>query len=71
VKSQSLAVPEELIECVSTGSPPTTQQLTALAARIWRDAAQYRSAFSWGDLAPEACDRVFALRSAALALNGN
>lgn len=71
MESQSLAVPEELIECVSTGSPPTAEQLTALAARIWREAAQHRSAFAWGDLAPDARDRVFAHRSAALALNGN
>lgn len=71
MNSQSLAVPEELIACVSTGAPATSGQLTTLAVRIWRDTVQHRSAFSWGELAPEAGDRLFALRSAALALNGN
>ena len=63
-------VPEELVTCVSTGASPSDGQLTALAARIWRDVAAHRSAFSWGELPAEACERIFALRSAALALNG-
>jgi hypothetical protein len=71
MKYSNLAVPVELIDCVSSGASPTTGQIVTLAARIWHDAAQHRSAFSWNDLAPEACERIFALRSAALALNGN
>lgn len=42
-----------------------------LAARIWNDVAQHRSAFAWNELAPDGADRIFALRSASLALNGN
>ena len=71
VKNHNLAVPAELIECVSAGTSPTVGQVTALAARIWRDAGQYRSAFGWNELAPDGSDRIFALRSAALALDGN
>jgi hypothetical protein len=70
VTRSSFAVPLELIECVSTGATPTAAQLTTLAARIWRDAAQHRSAFSWGTLVPDASERVFALRLAAVALTG-
>jgi hypothetical protein len=66
-----VTVPEELIACVSGGTAPTSGQLTTLAARIWSEGASHRSAFSWGELAPDAGDRLFALRSAALALNGN
>jgi hypothetical protein len=70
VKSASPLVADELVTCVATGAPATCDQLTHLAARIWAEGAQHRSAFSWGELPAEAIDRVFAMRSAALALNG-
>jgi hypothetical protein len=70
VKSASPLIADELVTCVATGTPATCDQLTHLAARIWAEGARHRSAFSWGELPVGAADRVFALRSAALALNG-
>ena len=70
MKSASPLVADELVTCVATGAPATCDQLTHLAARIWAEGAQHRSAFSWSELPAEAIDRVFAMRSAALVLNG-
>lgn len=63
-------MPDELVECVASGSPATAAQLSHLAARIWAEAGPHRSAFAWYELPPSAEDRCFALRSAAMALNG-
>ena len=71
VKSASPLVADELVTCVGTGTPATCDQLTHLAARIWAESARHRSTFSWGELPTGAADRVFAMRSAALALNGD
>jgi hypothetical protein len=71
VKNANITIPQELIECMSSGSFPSTTQIAGLGERIWRDTAQHRSAFSWADLAPDACERVLALRTATLVLNGN
>ncbi|MEG8024382.1 hypothetical protein QP162_07835 [Sphingomonas aurantiaca] len=38
---------------------------------MWREGAADRSAFSWGQLSPTATDRIVALRSAVLALQGS
>ena len=70
MKSASPLVADELVTCVTTGAPATCDQLTHLAARIWAEGAQHRSAFSWVELPAGAAYRVFAMRSAALALNG-
>lgn len=70
MKSTRPLVADELIACVASGVPATCAQLTHLAARIWAEGAQHRSAFSWGELPIGAADRLFAMRSAALALNG-
>ena len=70
MKSVSPLVADELVECFASGIPPTCTQLVQLAARIWSEAARHRSAFTWSELPLEAADRLFALRFAALALNG-
>jgi hypothetical protein len=70
VVSLSPLMPDELVYCVASGSPATAAQVSQLAARIWAEAAPHRSAFAWGNLAPAASDRLFAMRSAAMALNG-
>jgi hypothetical protein len=63
-------MPDELVECVATGTPATAAQVVHLAARIWAEANPRRSAFAWGDLPPAAEDRLLAMRYAATALNG-
>jgi hypothetical protein len=70
VKSSSSLMADELVECVASGALANQTQLTQLAARIWTEAVQQRSAFTWGELPLGAADRQFALRSAQLALNG-
>jgi hypothetical protein len=70
VKSATSLVADELVECVGQGAIATCAQLLQLAARIWLEAIRDRSAGTWAELANEAPDRLFALRSAALALNG-
>ena len=70
MKSASPLMADELIACVATGEPATPAQVSHLAARIWAEAAGWRSVFAWGDLPLGAADRAFAMRSAALALNG-
>ena len=70
VKSASPLMADELVACVATGVPATPAQVSHLAARIWAEAASRRSAFAWAELPIGAAERVFALRSAALALNG-
>ncbi|MET0269800.1 MAG: hypothetical protein ABW173_05160 [Sphingomonas sp.] len=70
MKSASPLMADELVACVASGIPATPAQVSHLAARIWAEAACHRSAFAWGDLPPGAADRTFALRSAAMALNG-
>jgi len=70
VNSSSPLMPDELVYCVASGSTATAAQVSQLAARIWTEVAPHRSAFGWGDLAPAASDRLFAMRSAAMALNG-
>ena len=70
MKSASPLVADELIACVASGTSATADQVTRLAARIWAETASHRSAFTWGELPGSAADHVFAMRSAALALNG-
>ncbi|MGK6325391.1 hypothetical protein ACMGDM_20170 [Sphingomonas sp. DT-51] len=70
MKSATPLVADELVECVSQGAAASCAQLLRLAARIWSEAVRNRSARTWAELANEAPDRLFALRSAALALNG-
>ena len=70
MNSLSPLMPDELVYCVASGSPATAAQVSQLAARIWSEAAPHRSAFAWGNLPPAAFDRLFAMRSAAMALNG-
>jgi hypothetical protein len=70
VNSLSPLMPDELVYCVASGFEATATQVSQLAARIWAEAAPHRSAFAWSDLAPAASDRLFAMRSAAMALNG-
>ena len=70
MKSASPLMADELVACVASGIPATPAQVSHLAARIWAEAACHRSAFAWEDLPPGAADRTFALRSAAMALNG-
>lgn len=70
MKSSSPLMPDELIYCVASGSPATAAQVLQLAARIWAETAPHRSAFAWGDLPLAADDRQFAMRSAAIALDG-
>ncbi|MGW8280009.1 hypothetical protein ACWGK7_10995 [Sphingomonas aurantiaca] len=69
--SASPLVPDQIVDCVSTGRLPTTADLDSVAARMWREGAADRSAFSWGQLSPTATDRIVALRSAVLALQGS
>ncbi|MEG3084607.1 hypothetical protein U1707_13220 [Sphingomonas sp. PB2P12] len=64
-------VPDQLVDCMSTGRSPTAADLDDVAARMWREGARTRSAFSWGELSPTAADRILAMRSAALALEGS
>lgn len=69
--SASSLVPDQIVDCVSTGRLPTEADLDDVAARMWREGARNRSAFSWGELSPTAQDRVVAMRSAVLALQGS
>ncbi|SFN81409.1 hypothetical protein [Sphingomonas sp. OK281] len=69
--STSPLVIDQIIDCVATGRTPTPSDLERVAARMWRDGAAERSAFAWGRLSPTANDRIIALRSAALALEGS
>ena len=71
MKSATPLIADELVECIAGGSTATSEQLSALATRIWREASQHRSAFSWGDAPAEKGACIFAARSAALALNGD
>lgn len=68
--STSPLMPEQIIECISTGRDPTVQELFEVAERIWTDGATGRSAFGWGRLSPDCDDRLVALRGAQLALSG-
>ncbi|HXH16433.1 MAG TPA: hypothetical protein VNJ10_09915 [Sphingomonas sp.] len=69
--SASPLVPDQIVDCVATGRMPTTADLDVVAARMWREGAANRSAFSWGQLSPNSADRVHALRSAVLAMEGS
>lgn len=69
--SASPLVPDQLVDCVSTGRSPTVADLDNVAARMWCDGAANRSAFSWGELSPTATDRIVAMRSVAVALQGS
>lgn len=71
MSSASSLVADQIIDCVSTGRPPTADDLNNVAARMWREGARNRSAFSWGELSPSATDRIVAMRSAVLALQGS
>ena len=64
-------VPDQIVDCVSTGRVPTAADLDTVASRMWNEGAIRRSAFSWGQLAAAAPDRVVALRSAVMALQGS
>ena len=64
-------VPDQIVDCVSTGRMPTAADLDSVASRMWSEGAAHRSAFSWGQVAPAAADRVGALRSAVMALQGS
>lgn len=69
--SASPLVPDQVIDCVSTGRIPTPTDLDTVAARMWREGAPNRSAFAWGELSPTATDRIAAMRSAIVALQGS
>ncbi|MEG8013400.1 hypothetical protein [Sphingomonas sp. 22R3R2A-7] len=69
--SASPLVPDQLVDCIATGREPTAADLDSVAARMWREVSTHRSAFSWGDLAPLAQDRIVAMRSAVMALQGS
>lgn len=71
MRSATPLVPDQLVDCVSTGRMPTEAELDHVAARMWREGAAHRSAFSWGDLPPSSTDRIAALRSAVVALQGS
>jgi len=71
VFSATPLVPDQLVDCVATGRMPTAADLDHVAARMWREGAAHRSAFSWGELPATAADRILALRSAAVALQGS
>ena len=62
---------DQLVECIATGREPTIHELFAVAERIWTDGAAERSAFAWDQLAPDASERLVALRGAQLALTGS
>lgn len=67
----SRLAPDQLIDYVANGRPPTVDELMDLAERMWVEGGPHRSAFAWGQLQPYSSERVLALRSAALALNGS
>lgn len=69
--SASSLVQDQIVDCVSTGRSPTAADLDTVAARMWRESARDRSAFSWGELPLIATDRIVAMRSAVLALQGS
>ena len=69
--SASPLVPDQLVDCIATGREPTAADLDSVAARMWREGARDRSAFSWGELSPTAADRIVAMRAAVLALEGS
>ena len=71
MKRATPLIADELVECIASGSTATSDQLSALATRIWREASQHRSVFSWGNAPAEKDACIFATRSAALALNGD
>ena len=64
-------MPEQLVDCIATGREPTVHELFAVAERMWIDGAAERSAFAWDRLAPDAGERLIALRGAQLALSGS
>ena len=68
--SISSLIPDQLVNCIATGREPTVHELFAVAERMWIDGAAERSAFAWDRLAPDASDRLTALRNAQLALTG-
>lgn len=69
--SASPLMPDQLIDCVATGRIPTAADLDHVAERMWREGAAHRSAFAWGEMSPNATDRILALRSAVMALQGS
>ena len=69
--STSLLIPDQLVSCIATGREPTVHELFAVAERMWIDGAAERSAFAWDRLAPDAGERLTALRNAQLALTGS
>ncbi len=68
--SATTLIPDQLVDCIASGREPTVQQLFAQAKRMWIEGAAERSAFAWNRLAPDACERLIALRAARLALAG-
>lgn len=69
--STSPLIPDQLVDCIATGREPTVHELFAVAERMWIDGAAERSAFAWDRLAPDASERLTALRNAQLALTGS
>ena len=69
--STSPLMPDQVVECISTGRDPTLQELFEVAERMWTDGAAGRSAFGWGRLPPDSSDRLTALHGAQLALSGD
>ncbi len=71
MSSATSLVPHQIVDCMSTGRSPTAADLDNVAARMWREGARDRSAFSWGELSPTTADRIVAMRAAVLALEGS
>jgi hypothetical protein len=70
-KSTTPLVADQLVDCMANGRDPTVHELSHVAERIWTDGADERSAFGWGSLAANSSDRLFAFRSAQVALVGS
>lgn len=70
MRSASPVVLDELIDCIANGRDPTTNELLAVAERVWTDGQPERSAFAWQRLPVDGSERLHALRAAQLALSG-
>lgn len=71
MKSTTPLICDEVVDCISGGRLPSEPELYVVAERIWTDCGRARSAITWGDLAPEAPERVVAVRAAHVALCGS
>lgn len=70
MRSKITPFADQLVACLSEGRDPTVGELLDLAARIWIEGEQGRSALGWRGLPSASTDRTLALRMAKLALCG-